>query len=88
MCEKLHVFLRPGDYVKTSFGGRDVTAQVIALPNEFPGGFYTLRARVPNANRQTGGKEEVIVFQRYSYEFDEVNPYNLTKTTPAVAGTD
>lgn len=80
LYNKLCVFLRPGDYVSTNFGGRDVTAQVVALPQSFPNGSYTLRARVPNSARKSAGAEEVVVFQRYSYEMEQLHPYEFTQT--------
>lgn len=63
----LHFWLRPGDWVETSFDGDETFAQVVTMPDTFPQGQYILRAVVSNKNRNA--QWEAVYLARFGHEF-------------------
>jgi hypothetical protein len=63
------MFLRPGDHVSTFLMGVEVEAEVVALPQVWPGGLYTLRAWASMTGDVEDGYEAVLV-QREENEFE------------------
>lgn len=82
LCNSLHAFTRPGDYVSTEVGGREYPAQVVAVPNTFPGGQYLLRVFVNRPSKLTD--IDTVLVERHHTEFKRVSRTSDARAVPAL----
>lgn len=72
-AEKQGGFLREGDWCSTTFGQERFMAQIVSMPQSFPGGHYVLRLYVP----ELGGHETCVV-RRAIEDFEFVQSVSAT----------
>lgn len=62
----------PSKWVTTELAGKLFHGQIMSIPNEFPGGKYTVRLMVTQPNQQV----DVVFVQRTTAEMDWTNDYD------------
>lgn len=70
LAMELKAFTRIGDWASTEVIGEDCYAQVVELPEAFPGGWYVLRTMVPGPDKVN---YEAVLVRRRSFEFELVS---------------